>query len=121
MKGEERKSRSFWVPVITFFNVERHKGAQRGTKSVAILIWGWKRMERRHDASRSARLHAAADMKVRITRARWVLYLAAKQNTRGGGWDEVWWVEEKVLSQTLMMGDSWLNYLAEKTILRLKN
>lgn len=43
-----------------------------------------KKPERRHDASRSARLHAAADMKVRIARARWVLYLAAQQNTRGG-------------------------------------
>lgn len=62
------------------------KGTKEHDEELKVLrFWSEdeKRTERRHDASRSARLHAASDMKVRIARARWVLYLAAQQNTRG--------------------------------------
>ena len=84
MKGEARESRSFWVPLITFFLM--WKGTKEHDEEVKVLrFWSEdEKRERRHDASRSARLHAPADMKARIARARCVLYLAAQQNTRRG-------------------------------------
>lgn len=100
---------------MTFFfkDVESTKECTQRELNV-LRFWSEDEKGGRHDASRSARLRAPADMKARIVQTRFIFSSSAK-HTRGVG---VWGADE-VLRQRLMMDDSWINYSAGQFVFRV--